>query len=1493
MKVGDIVRFHEERFFNGAVQLGWVQQQPQLAKEVAGAFVFHGPRYHGADSADGEDLQTSYRLVDSASFVLALLRARDAACRGGEVNPFLLAIAGYGSGKSHLSVAMTELLSDPAGSTADTVMRQLHNADAGIAAEAQALLAAQQKPMLVLPVDGSAGSFHLGTALSRTVFSQLARAGVDAEAVRALSPRFETASDFVARNHALRSQSFDQALPGRSAEEIRAGLAEQDEETFDAVNTVYLEANGHPIPIEGQESAQALLDTLATQYCGEHGPFSHVLVLFDELGLFLEHAAEHPERAGARALQEIFQGVQDNRNRIHFLGFIQYELKAYLQRFGGADLRHLQRYLTRFDSADKAYLSTNLETLFAHLIHKDEDALQGLWAQANAERDTAATWQRLSVAVPGFADVFPWREQGSFARVIARGCWPLHPLAVWLLTRQSDLIQQRSALAFVKQATTALAGAEVVRDGVLSQVSAAELLLDYMLEQFAAGDRVPGGSVEILLHLLDKHAARLDRPMRLVMTAVVTLDKLRVGRQTREMTNALLCEATALPSDLVQEAVAVLVNMGALDWNDDLAQYELLSDGASRGQFQQWLRGQAAQVTRSEVRNLFVRRGIADCNLMNPVATDFGPLHDIRTSDWRFDAVAARVDTVDQAITQAFRDWRDARLPDAAKGQIVYVFLDEEDDPRDVDTRIAAALARELAKVPRDQAPVWVVAVTDAHGTIGGALARLAVLDERAGAADKDRFRRFIDEERGRIEERMRSATDDAVRQRRYWVAGSIEPPAAPLRKSALAIFEQVYPNSLPFPFDGFATASGNGPKDLSAIAKSLIMGEVNQAWIPAQPASRRGRIDEVLIGSWQALDGTGTPCVPRAEALGALYKALESAHKTDPGRSLAVTFAALIGPPYGMNAASATLLVALLTGLPSPQRGLLLDGTPINAADWVTNVFPRVKAKHYFDEAVLARTRLQLFDEDAESRWRRFLDEWEAEQRIDRIAGFGAQAQERLQNDPVPPSLAERLARLGLNAEGANTRLLEMTVRLQRLQREVEQAVTKASVRHCLKYGHEVEKVRKELADSARWPEGMVRECDEALGLLRETIQDNVDEWIPRQTAHTVAQASDFRHRTEAEIRWLDELGYPRESKALARQAASVLMRLKDLEQHSLTLAQAGDYPRQPTPRGNEPAVALREDAKRGQEIARNLSTIRSLSDQERQAHIAAIERRVAQVQAVIAAQEERLSAMESMAITTEEELREAAANVEQLRAIFAGDRNSGYINELARHLQRIREDIGAWEQADLPPERLAVVLADQIAHQVSSFEAAVEADDDIDLPPWDLRTLYGNLAEERLALARRRSEDWMRPRLRAEADIPTLSLSAARRLLSELSAAPGFLGEAAGVAVSRLHDALKVRIAALEETERLEQIAAWRRRFPDPAAVASLEKQSILELLKAAQEPPAPLLGDEVTWRDQVTEALHARLDALSLDDLLQRITRLPPDMRRQLLQRMQALV
>ena len=56
MKIGDIVSFQQENFFEGAVQLRWLTDRPSQARQAAEAFVFHGPRYHSAAEAETDGI---------------------------------------------------------------------------------------------------------------------------------------------------------------------------------------------------------------------------------------------------------------------------------------------------------------------------------------------------------------------------------------------------------------------------------------------------------------------------------------------------------------------------------------------------------------------------------------------------------------------------------------------------------------------------------------------------------------------------------------------------------------------------------------------------------------------------------------------------------------------------------------------------------------------------------------------------------------------------------------------------------------------------------------------------------------------------------------------------------------------------------------------------------------------------------------------------------------------------------------------------------------------------------------------------------------------------------------------------------------------------------------------------------------------------------------------------------------------------------------------
>ena len=306
----------------------------------------------------------------------------------------------------------------------------------------------------------------------------------------------------------------------------------------------------------------------------------------------------------------------------------------------------------------------------------------------------------MSRGLPGFERFPVWNEPEKFARVIAQGCWPLHPLATWFLTRQSDVVQSRSALTVVKEAIERIGAEPAISGSGLRQVSAAELLLRHLLPEMLAAERGSGAAVaETLQILLEKFQSHLTADQRLVLAGVAILEKMRVGKQTQTAMDELLCEATALDAAAVQGAARALgQELGAIEWNADLGQYELIADATTRGQFQQWLRQRQSALSPEAVRDLFVRNAAKDGDLVD-IPTDFGHLHDIATTEWFFEARWASVQTVENVIKTAVQEWERAILPKEAKGRVIYLYLQADDDLAAVDATIERCLREETRRV--------------------------------------------------------------------------------------------------------------------------------------------------------------------------------------------------------------------------------------------------------------------------------------------------------------------------------------------------------------------------------------------------------------------------------------------------------------------------------------------------------------------------------------------------------------------------------------------------------------------------------------------------------------------------------------------------------------------------------------------------------------------------------------------------------------------------
>ena len=1480
MKVSELVKFRSDLFFDGAVQLLWADKNRDRAADAARTFVFHGPKYHGISKEAGTD--EAYRLTDTAT-LLADLVGRISKGSSSSEPPFSLAISGYGSGKSHFAVALTYLLRDKKSIVSKDVQKNLASADSAAAKELATALAKIEKPALVVALDGT-GNFNLGNALSSALFQSLKEAGLDDSPLRELSPRFDDAANFVKRNYASRLAEFKSRFGTRSEEEIISGLKARNEDDYSSVDEIYLHANGAHIPMEGRESAQDLIGTFCDTYCGRKGAFSKLVVIFDEFGRFLEYVAERPALAGDSALQQIFQGIQDNGERAHFIGFIQYELKAYLARLGQREAMHIQKYITRFDVSKKYYLSSNLETIIAHLLEKAniqyvENALEKNSSEFHILHEL------MNSLLPGFGKIPIWKDFAEFERVIVRGCWPLHPLATWFLTRQQDIVQSRSAITFVKNAFDSISKKEAISKSQLLSISASQVVANEMLNEMLAAERAHGGAaVDNLIAALSKYEAQLEESDRHLLVAVTAAKKMRVTSTDRVEYDRLLGAFAGLSFDQYQPLLRRLeLDLGVLSWSSELRQYELITDAATRGQYQKELRKKLASVSRTNVNELFVGRVKAwTDDLFQDVATPFGQKKEIPTLEWSFAAQLATELTVVPEIKIAFSDWLQASRPDQAKGRILFTYLDSEVDIAEIHEKVDRSIKSELKNSACTHAPIWVVLIADLAGRIQEYIATLYVLEDGFEAKDKDRYSRFIPEARESALQGLRSVLREAI-QNRTSIYSGVEIASSRLSVDAMSIFEQVYSRAFPFPFDGLGSKTGNGSADAAMVARALFGHEVSGAWLDIQLVRLQNRVRTLLGGAWGVLDPQGkVKAIPGNAALKELLDTLEKSHKKFPKRSLGDDLKMLLRPPYGFNLASAAILLGLFVGRTTPPRAINYESDGIGLQDWLRIAFG-TKGK-FLDEEALAKTTIAFLTEDAVSRWQLILQEWESERTLIGILVRRDNAVEKRQRDPVPESLEANFNYLRDKSKNAQEELGQHQQLLEDCETRLEQALQRQQVSELfavadrlLKKGSEMNTIKE------KWTDDQIKEVTDNVSELREVVVSAAPEWIRLQTCNSQQQVGDYRTKMERAERTLTNIGAVELAKMLRAQMVSMISSVEQRFRYKMALDEAGDLIRLPEPVPSSRIREVRDSIEHAERLMSRLATARNdigeTPDLIRL--LESLRKRQDLLRKFVKGRQAECSKYLDLIPSSTEEVNDVSAHIADFKHQFAATPDSEDLDRRSRSALQLGIAYRQLDEIEVDPESMSGRLRAVIDSfpQEAPGDQSEENDEEARLDVSWMNQSFESYIQTRVAATTSRSTVWAKVAIE---DLGGL-LTQHERLLRDNTLAryekvPEFLSKDDRNTVSeKLNVVRELRIRLLEK-ERLEKSKTWLQEMGSQIKNPEALSREMCGLLLEKLEKRPQFIGEtEFSRISDLRASVERRLDEFDFSDLVNRISKL----------------
>jgi len=1100
----DVARFDYGRLFDGAVSLDWLTSDPEKARQAALAYVFHGPSYHGV--AQREVSAGGHRLVDSVSFFRAILD-RVSSDVG---QPFVLAIAGYGSGKSHMAITLAQLIDGNDEGLRDQILSHMADADAEMAAQIRGKLPAMANRVLLVAINGM-NNFDLATEVSRQIRSKLIQHGISTEHIDALKERFLTACRMLDNlDAAVYSELLvELGLSDKSA--LIDRLSAFDEIAYSALSRL-LETRGIPLKAIGSETVKDILAVVAENYVGDDNPFSKLLLIFDEFGRYTEFATTQPHIAGSGCLQHLFEGVQDNSKKVTLVGFIQYELKLYEQRISSVFRNEIRRFITRFESAEKYYLSINLETLIAHLVVKNvKDG--GVWL---SRKDSS--FENIHKWFPSSVNHAVWSDQDMFNRVIQSGCYPLSPLTVWLLFHLSaggQYLQQRSALSLLKAAFDLNQDFEFSTDfPVLPPVALWTVALKSELEDVE--EKFGRGSVvQAYDSVIERSGQHLNEVEHIVLKSVVLVALAQLKASSRQDAFVALMSFSGLPDGEFRTALSRLENeFNVISWDDSFHMFDILADSASKSQFVKYLRQRLEQEYDLERRaGLFFKCSQYIPDVLKDRSPVFAEARCVSTPEWRYEAKFVDWETLKGSISSfvsSLRGLDNHSSVELARGVVIYCYVAPTENEEVILTEARRLLRAAMREGSKEEVPLVITLIFDRDG-IGQNLAELDIL---AGMPEEaaENFGRFVGPHVSKTKDQLANKIKQCLLERKY-VTTFPEEKSWPLLDAACdALFEHLFPRVLSFPFDGYSTSRGNAAKDCKAFTRELLAAHFEFDAVKTKEVSQKNRITTLLRDTWKVVGKDGKILLLAGDPVA---KAIESQwEKTIQVNGVlncrdAVEFAC--GQPFGASVASAGLLLGVFIQARRDNLYFVFEGK----VDEFSTIVDSIWGGNELSVKALARLDVRRA-ESVGSEWRDLLDEWESQAlHLDLIRCL-ERSEELASRLPVPTELKYRYLHLSEVARKSKAKIEATDNREKELLQGLESAQRRRDVVKMVDWILALNELSLELSKDERWQTDEVDDMREKLVESCQSVIQILPLWLREQrpTARTPDALADLKIR-------------------------------------------------------------------------------------------------------------------------------------------------------------------------------------------------------------------------------------------------------------------------------------------------------------------------------------------------------------------------------------------
>ncbi len=1152
MKLGEILKFRKDLYFEGAVQADWFYT-PDRAAKVAENFVFHGKKYFGIEEQGTE----SKKRIDTISLVEELVSKLN----DDRSNALSLAIADYGTGKSHLAVTMAQLFSGKnyMNDTFEKILSNIRNIDSDAADRIYELLSGRN---FVMVINGMR-DFNLHSEILKAAQKSLKLYGLPDDKLRKLNRAIETAERFFEINAEKLLDLFEQAAYKRGIELSGEHLLKRihdkilaGEEEFEIVNDVYREINGQEIRWDEGLSAATILEMLVSEYCGMNGMFDHIILLFDEFGRYLEYTAGvNPAKSGESGLQQIFELTQKTQNvegYLHVINFIQRDIRQYLETVD--QTKNVSRYIGRFDQSDKYYITSNLETVFANLIQrKDMDAFQNIivkW-QNTKEEEWKNIFQQMNkwLVTKGM-----WRDYNMFRKVIVEGIYPMHPLSTFMLTNLSDYLQNRSSLTLISNYIEENKNVDIDSQPLL--IMPEQLIVGDLYSEMLSAEQEGRQKTQHCIkydNVLKKYAEKLSKRSLMVLRANLILRILRFRTINYEDAISALSLCSGLSDVEIKEELKWLEDEYAvIEFDEHAGVFDFTEESNGAHDFK--IKKKRMMADTEIDKSIITSIKIQELTMITETqTTNFGMQKKISTSEWQFIQELYPIEEISKAkINMYIDEWNAATGVVNPKGKLIWLYINRDTDPDFIEE------VKHLIE-PLNEMPIIFMILNDADNRFYDCLVEYMVLD-RMDDDIRIKYKRHFDEDFLSAECNLKNEFNVLKKQRNHINSNGIEKLDSRMAPYLTQVFEKIYPQVVPFFFDGFVTKnnkiSGKASSYYCSFLKILLSNSVNEATVHNFVVDMRNRIESLLSvnsgTSWKCMNDKCQIMPPKEKNAKIIYEKIVKEIDEKHEMTCKKIYDIYCKPPYGMSEEAVTLMIAVVCANLNYCLRVKYEDTLKNINIWKDDIITKDDKK--VDIKAIKKTTLVFVDAGAVTgKFMRFFDIVRKNKNILEVNHLSRQLEEMVKVDEVPEELEQSYLLTQAYLSSGKKARNEWEASICEVDKEYDEALGDNNF-NLYKALVALEKLRsipltRIFDDNGyQYDEDSRQELKKREEELSNLISSNIDDYLSNMYCSSIERIQTFENHNKKIEKKLKEQGFQKYAEAVRKKREQELENIEEI---------------------------------------------------------------------------------------------------------------------------------------------------------------------------------------------------------------------------------------------------------------------------------------------------------------------------------------------------------